>query len=660
MINCINGTLGSLKIKWKKNTYSTCITVADKGYPVNVTPGQCIKFSEDSDLDNSDNFKLYHANTKDIWDKACIYTTGGRVFSAVSTSTISLIDATRDVYRRLNRSIYAAGNLLHYRTDIGIDGMKEDCLNVGVLGSTNGTTLELILEAKKEGLFPNINFSIIISNVPDAGILKKAKKYNMQHSYIPYDSEEDVDNLLKIFTSITPDIDVVLLIGFMKILPPKFLKYIMCINIHPSLLPDFTGKMGSYIHAKIIEEKRKWAGCTAHLVSTDVDKGAPLWQIIVPVVARDTPETLKDRVQHSEMLCLEKALSRYAQFDKEFFTKSLTYERVGVSIDKAATIVNEIKALASATKTNFITPDIGSFGALTKLGNEMLVSSTDGVGTKLNIALELNMLEYVGYDLVAMCANDVLSQGAKPMFMLDYLCTVGHMNKSQTLAILRSITNACKEVDIALVGGELAEHPILEGNELSHTDVHLAGFVVGRIFPGLTPLPKDGIKDGDILVGIGSSGCHSNGYSLIRKCVERSGLGWSDKSPWNPDKTISQELLQPSTIYVKIIEKLIENCQIKAIAHITGGGLEENIMRVVPKYFTLRVDYKFLNEVVVQPIFKWIQYSGQISSEEMYHVFNMGIGMVLVIDPKDKDDIFHHIQKHDMNVYDIGFIQSSS
>lgn len=312
----------------------------------------------------------------------------------------------------------------------------------------------------------------------------------------------------------------------------------------------------------------------------------------------------------------------------------LTYADAGVDIDAGNTLVERIKPAAKRTKRPGVMAGLGGFGAMFDLkgaGYEdpILVAATDGVGTKLRIAIDTGYVDSVGIDLVAMCVNDLVCQGAEPLFFLDYFAT-GKLDVESATKVIEGIAEGCARSGCALIGGETAEMPGMYEGE----DFDLAGFAVGAMERGVA-LP-DGVSEGDVLLGLASDGVHSNGYSLVRRIVERSGLGWSDACPWNADQTLGQALLTPTMLYVKGAVALLkaEPGAVRALAHITGGGLTENIPRVLPEGMGIEVD---LSAWDLPPVFRWLAEQGGMDEAEMLKTFNCGIGMVAVVDPAKAD-----------------------
>ncbi|QGG80701.1 phosphoribosylformylglycinamidine cyclo-ligase [Litorivicinus lipolyticus] len=307
--------------------------------------------------------------------------------------------------------------------------------------------------------------------------------------------------------------------------------------------------------------------------------------------------------------------------------KGLDYRAAGVDIDAGNELVKRVGPLAAATRRPEMLGSIGGFGALTRLpkgyDEPVLVSGTDGVGTKLRLALDSNQLDGIGIDLVAMCVNDILTLGAEPLIFLDYYAT-GHLDVDQATRVIAGIAEGCKQSGATLAGGETAEMPGLYHND----DFDLAGFCVGvveekRIVNGTTCAP------GDAIIALPSSGPHSNGYSLVRKILEVSG---ADTQQDLDGKPLIDHLMAPTTIYAKHILTLMKDVSIKAMSHITGGGLIENLPRVLPDGIGARID---MDSWETPAVFDWLQNAGGVDSHEMNRVFNMGVGMAIIVDAAD-------------------------
>lgn len=333
----------------------------------------------------------------------------------------------------------------------------------------------------------------------------------------------------------------------------------------------------------------------------------------------------------------------------------LTYKKAGVDINKGNRLIDIIKPMARSTFKPYVMNDLGSFGALCTLDTKkyrepVLVSSTDGVGTKLKIAFMLNRHSTVGIDLVAMCVNDILTSGARPLFFLDYFAS-GKLSTRQASDVIKGIADGCIDADCSLIGGETAEMP----GFYDKGEYDLSGFSVGvvdkkDIITGKT------IKKGDLLIGLASSGIHSNGYSLARKL-------FFDLKKYSPRKklkelgcTIGEELLKPTRIYVRPVLSLLKTHKIKGIAHITGGGLTENLPRILPAksglgFFIEKQSWKIHN------IFQLMQSWGSVSDAEMFKTFNMGIGMVLVVGKSDSEKIINKLKRLGETAYIMGSVE---
>ncbi len=314
----------------------------------------------------------------------------------------------------------------------------------------------------------------------------------------------------------------------------------------------------------------------------------------------------------------------------------LTYAAAGVDIDAGEALVEAIKPLARSTRRPGADAALGGFGALFDLkaaGYEdpLLVSTTDGVGTKLKIAIETGLHDGIGIDLVAMCVNDLLAQGAEPLLFLDYFAT-GRLDVEAGRRVVAGIAEGCRQAGAALVGGETAEMPGMYAG----SDYDLAGFSVGAVERDGV-LPRLGAqKAGDRLIGLASSGPHSNGYSLIRKVVEVSGLGWDAEAPFAPGMGLAEALMAPTRIYVRSVLPLMKLDLVKGGAHITGGGLIENPPRAVAKGLEARLDW---STWALPPVFAWLQQQGGIEERELRRTFNCGVGFLLIVAPEAVDQV---------------------
>ena len=330
-------------------------------------------------------------------------------------------------------------------------------------------------------------------------------------------------------------------------------------------------------------------------------------------------------------------------------TKETTYKDSGVDIDKADAFVVKIKDHAKSTFNTQVLSGIGGFSGLFELDlkgyqNPVLVSSTDGVGTKLKIAIDANDVSGVGQDLVAMCVNDMICMGAKPLFFLDYIATSA-LDENLLEPLIASIAKALKSIDCALLGGETAEMPGFYHGK----DFDVAGFCTG-ILEKSKILDNSKIKDGDVLIGLPSSGVHSNGFSLVRKILQKNNLSLNDHFEGSKE-SIGTELLKPTELYVNQTLQALENFDIEAIAHITGGGFTENLPRILPNQKGVEI---FKNKVPVLPLFRNLQKLGNVPESEMWRVFNMGIGLVYVIAPEFAEDLRSFLKSINMPSYHIG------
>ena len=339
---------------------------------------------------------------------------------------------------------------------------------------------------------------------------------------------------------------------------------------------------------------------------------------------------------------------------KQAARAGVTYADAGVDISAGNALVEAIKPLAKATRRRGADSALGGFGGLFDLKacgfkDPVLVAANDGVGTKLRLAIEMGSHRGVGIDLVAMSVNDLVVQGAEPLFFLDYFAT-GKLDVAAAREVIAGIADGCKQAGCALIGGETAEMPGMYHGK----DYDLAGFAVGAV-ERKKLLPRKDVGPGDVILGLASSGPHSNGYSLIRKLVEQSGLKYSDPAPFATGKTLGEALLTPTRIYVKSVLKALQALNgIKALAHITGGGLIENIPRVLPKTAVAEID---LGLVPYASVFAWLQDVGGVTEREMLRTFNCGIGMVVVVNARDVKRVSASLTKSGETVVTLGAIR---
>ena len=330
----------------------------------------------------------------------------------------------------------------------------------------------------------------------------------------------------------------------------------------------------------------------------------------------------------------------------------MTYAEAGVDIDAGNALVDRIKPAAARTKRPGTMSGLGGFGALFDLkaagySDPVLVAATDGVGTKLRIAIDTGHVDGVGIDLVAMCVNDLVCQGAEPLFFLDYFAT-GKLDIDSAARVIEGIAKGCEQSGCALIGGETAEMPGM----YPAGDFDLAGFAVGAMERG-SDLPAD-VAEGDVLLGLASNGVHSNGYSLVRRLVETSGLAWEADCPFGGG-SLGEVLLAPTRLYVRPVLDAVKAGGVHALAHITGGGLTENLPRVLPEGLGARID---LASWALPPVFRWMAETGGMAQAELLKTFNCGIGMIVVCAPDRAEALAALLGEAGETVYRIGQVEA--
>lgn len=332
-------------------------------------------------------------------------------------------------------------------------------------------------------------------------------------------------------------------------------------------------------------------------------------------------------------------------------TRNARYHQAGVDIDAGNALVERIKPHAAATKRAGVMGGLGGFGALFDLKaagfeDALLVSTTDGVGTKLKLAMAMQKHHTIGIDLVAMCVNDLIVQGATPLFFLDYYAT-GKLSVDVAAQVIEGIAEGCKQAGCALVGGETAEMPGMYVGG----DYDLAGFAVGAVARA-NLLPKPTLAEGDVLLGLASSGVHSNGYSLVRKLLETSHAALNEPAPFaTQHPTLGEALLAPTRIYVPSLLPVLNAGKVSALSHITGGGITENLPRVLPEVLSAAIE---LSAWKIPPVFAWMQQVGDITTEEMLRTFNCGLGMILVVPAVQVAEVTAHLKASGETVIRIG------
>ena len=624
MTACCTGKLASIDVRFKESTAAATIVGAAKGYPEKYPKG--MEITGLSEANAIKGVKVYHAGTK-LADDGLTRCSGGRVIAITGMGT-TLKTALKTAYAGVHKLDFIDGDgerLMHYRTDIGRRAVEKK-LRIGVLGSTRGTAMIPVIEACKKANFP-AEIVAVVSNKSSAPILEKGRALGptVLTKFISskgltrpqYDAECTAALL-------GAGVEYVLLVGYMRILSKPFCDFWKgrCINVHPSLLPKHAGGMDLAVHQAVIDAKEEQTGCTIHQVTEAVDGGPIVVQKRVKVEPTDTAESLKAKVQPLEGPAFIEAIEQYCRGEV------IRYADAGVSIDAGNKLVDLIKPYCKGTRRLGCDADLGGFGGLFDLAaagydssETVLIGATDGVGTKLRIAQSIGQHTTIGIDLVAMCVNDLIVAGGEPLFFLDYFAT-GHLDVNEAADVVKGIAEGCKQANCGLIGGETAEMPSM----YAPGDYDLAGFSVGAVLRDRI-LPR-GICKGDVLLGVSSSGIHSNGFSLVRKLVEKEGLSYSSPCPWDSEQsTIGESLLTPTKIYVKSCLPLIKQGLVKGMAHITGGGLLENLPRSLPSGLSAEIDY----HPSLTPVFKWMKDVSGLDDEEMLRTFNCGVGMVLVV-----------------------------
>lgn len=620
-------------VKWTKGAVACTVVVASEGYPGTYPTGvevqlQGLQGSEKS----AESVYVYHAGTAASADGERCVTSGGRVLAVTGVGK-GLRAAVKAAYRGV-ASVSFQG--MHFRRDIAHRGLARP-LRLGVLGSTRGTDLQAIIDAIEAGELP-AQVGVVLSDRAGAGILQRAARHGLpcQSFSAAGLTREAFDRLLTRRLE-QAGVDLVLMIGYMRIASEEFVGRWRgrCLNVHPSLLPKFAGGMDLQVHEAVIAAGERESGCSIHWVTEQLDGGPVLLARTCEVRPGDTPEALKQRVQGLEGEAFVEAIrllhGSLVLEEEEGKAQPLTYKSAGVDIDAGEELVTRIKPHCKRTRRPGCDAELGGFGGLFDLSqagfggdDTVLVAGTDGVGTKLVIAQAVGRHGSIGVDLVAMCVNDILVCGAEPLFFLDYYAT-GRLDVEAAAQVVQGIAEGCLQAGAALIGGETAEMAGL----YAAGEYDLAGFSVGAVRrSGLLPR---GVCEGDVLLGLASSGVHSNGYSLVRKCVERAGLKWTDPCPFEADVTVAEALLRPTRIYVKQLLPLIRRGLVKGLAHITGGGLLDNLPRMLPDDLAALVDVEAAGWTL-PAVFAWLQRVAGLSQQELLRTFNCGVGMVLAVD----------------------------
>lgn len=653
---CCTGTLDSIDMRFKEDTAAATIVCAAKGYPLKYPKGMEITGLDVVAKTLEKDVKVYHAGTKVDADGETTRCSGGRVL-AVTGMGKGLKDALKSAYKGVSKLDFVDSktgeHLLHRRTDIGKRAVQKK-MRIGVLGSTRGTALIPVIEACANGTL-DCEIVAVISNRSKAPILDKGRALGPTVvtkfvsakglSRSQYDAECTAALL-------GAGVEFVLLVGYMRILSAEFCNFWkgQCINVHPSLLPKHAGGMDLEVHQAVLDAKEDETGCTIHEVTEDVDGGPVVVQKKVKVEIGESAESLKAKVQVLEGPAFVEAIQMYRLNQQG--GQAISYADAGVSIDAGNKLVELIKPFCKDTRRSGCDADLGGFGGLFELSkagydaaDTVLIGATDGVGTKLRIAQATGCHESVGIDLVAMCVNDLIVAGGEPLFFLDYFAT-GKLEVHEAAAVVKGIAEGCKQAGCGLIGGETAEMPSM----YAPGDYDLAGFSVGAVRKGGI-LPSN-VCSGDVIIGLPSSGIHSNGFSLVRKLIEKEGLKFSSPCPWDSSvSSIGDSLLTPTKIYVKACLPLLKEGLIKGLSHITGGGLLENLPRSLPSGVAAEVSY----HPNLPPVFKWMKNSSGLDDTEMLRTFNCGIGMVLILAPENLEAVKSILASNgEKDVYELG------
>ncbi|KAG8462548.1 hypothetical protein KFE25_010373 [Diacronema lutheri] len=687
-----DGSLATVDVRFS-NLASCCVYAVPDGYPAAGVKGAPIDLSA---LTPEQHRTLYFASVDER--------VGGELVTCGSRAIGSCVCApTLDEASALATAPLAAmKGALWFRRDIGTEGPvrsrvgsmiahrraapRPGCVKLAVLGSTRGSALQPVLEAIASGEL-NACIELVVSNKRDAPILARAEGHGLRSAHLPAPkdcSREDYDRALSVLLEAS-GAQLILAVGWMRILSPWFTARWerRILNVHPSLLPDFGGGMDLAVHEAVLASGAARSGATIHYIDETVDGGEIVMQEAVAVGAGETAASLKAKVQPLEGKLFVHAIQRLqrnqqllpapigappppvgaplahasadAGADGDGDGRSpITYAQAGVDIDAGDELVQRIKPACKRTHRPGCHGAVGGFGGLFDLQaagyspTALLCAGTDGVGTKLMIAQAAGFHDGIGIDLVAMCVNDLVVQGAEPLFFLDYFAT-GKLSVDAGVAIVSSIAKGCEEAGCALIGGETAEMPGMYGP--GHYD--LAGFAVGAV-ERRDVLPRlEQMSAGDVLIGVASSGIHSNGYSLVRKLVfDVSGLTWGGPAPWEAKAmSVSASLLTPTKIYVKSCLPLVKEGMVKGMAHITGGGLLENIPRSLPDSLAASIE---LGTWPLPPVFAWLAKTGRLDTRELARTFNCGIGMVLVTAPSNAQHVLDSMARAGEVCYAIG------
>ncbi|CAN0050266.1 unnamed protein product, partial [Ectocarpus sp. 4 AP-2014] len=681
MLACTEGRLAETPVAFTPGAAAATVVLAADGYPGKYPKGMPISGLEDAAA--IPGVTVYHAGTKaaapapataaetqlsESGGGGGVVSSGGRVLAVTGTGA-NFAEALDAAYRGVGVVKFSP---CHYRRDIG-HRAKTAPLRVGVLASGRGTALQAVIDscatAAEDGGV-NAEVVLVVTNKKEAPVRDRAKKHGIPEIFVASKGreraafDEEVTKALE-----DAGVQLVLCVGYMRILSPEFCRRWTgrCLNVHPSLLPDFAGGMDLQVHEAVIAAGKTRSGCTVHQVTEEVDSGPIVVQEEVEVVEGETPESLKAKVQAKEGPAFLKAMALFMKGGGCGGTlppppgaaavppSGMSYKDAGVDIDAGNSLVERIKPACKSTRRPGCDSDLGGFGGLFDLAaagyegkDTILVGATDGVGTKLKVAQIAGDHSGVGIDLVAMCVNDLIVAGAEPMFFLDYYAT-GKLSISEAATVIEGIAEGCRQANCGLIGGETAEMPSM----YPAGEYDLAGFSVGAVSRGkVLPLR---VSPGDVVLGLPSSGVHSNGFSLVRRIVEVKGLSYEDPAPFNAAggagaggkrKTLAEELLVPTRIYVRALLPLLRAGLAKALAHITGGGLSENIPRVLGVDVAVRLRAGSTggggggssSAWDLPEIFQWLSAAGGLTQEELLRTLNCGVGMVVVVAPEAAEE----------------------
>ena len=628
MIKCVKKETLDLKFK---NIYCSNIVLSHLEYPYKKSDDY-FKLNMDYTNDIIDKYKIkiYASNIKNINNS--YYSNGGRIMSIVSTNE-TLFSSLNNCYNFIK---YITYENIYYRRDIGLStclkcNIKntnyDNGKNIAIISSGCGDACKKLIEYMKKKIIKS-KINVIITNDSNAKIINMAKDYKISYIYLPKKDTIDLYNIQLVSILKTYNIDIIFLIEYLHMITPVVINSYKnkIFNLHFSLLPKYSNVMDLVdlnIQQNVIKNRDTYTGCTLHVVNENMNNIEIILQKQIKV------ETIHkyQLKQMIDILANDCIVECVLLIENKMINNKITYNDCGVNINKGNLFVNMIKNILNNNNNN----NIGKFCAIYDYKNIKLAASTDGVGSKLELAKICNNHSTIGIDLVAMCVNDLVVHGARPLFMLDYIA-VCELDLNIHSEVVKGIYEGCKIANCELVGGETAELPSL----FYPTKYDLGGFSVGVIENEVYP---KNICENDIILGLYSNGVHSNGYSLILNLLNQYSYDLED-------------LLKPTTIYVNTVLELIHNYDcIKGFAHITGGGLLENIPRILPDNLSFTLNKKWN----VENVFHWIKQCSQCNQNEMLSTFNCGIGMIVIVSKTFDTNI-----KKKYNMVEIGSIIKSS